>query len=383
MPKSSIYIGSTVLIVIIVFVFAFKVDGSINNKFCSKKIYDLYCRTFLSQDGRIIDYDRNGITTSEGQSYIMLESIVIGNKEVFNISYKWAKDNLQRNDGLFAWLWGKNLNGEYKVLDENSASDADCDIAFALLLAYEKWGDYKYLSDAQKIINSVWDNEVRQVGSHLALMPGVKQASESKIELNPSYFSPYAFKLFQKYDELHNWDLLVESSYYYITLSMNATKTGLPPNWFLLENGKIILENSEKSDFSYDAIRVFSRIYLDYVRTGDTRDIEVLRTAKYFIPRWEKTKHFYTNYKSNAELRDKVEFEGAIAVLVPVIAIFDKQVANDIYIKKIEPYLDNENYWSSRNNYYAKNLLWFGIYVYNSESEEYKNMKKINKKLRS
>lgn len=38
--------------------------------------------------------------------------------------------------------------------------------------------------------------------------------------------------------------------------SSAKTKTGLPPNWFLIEDRKIVFEDNERSDFSYDAIRV-------------------------------------------------------------------------------------------------------------------------------
>ena len=181
-------------------------------------------------------------------------------KKTFDLVYKWTKENLQRNDKLFAWLWGKDPNGEYKILDENSASDADIDIALALLLAYEKWegengkkvGQWKcqYLQESIPIINSIWGKETKKIGRYLVLMPGVDQNLSDKIEVNPSYFSPYAFRYFQKYDDLHDWELLIDSSYYYLDKAIFATRTGLPPNWFLIKNGQIVLENSDRSDFS-------------------------------------------------------------------------------------------------------------------------------------
>lgn len=323
----------------------------------------------MTKDGRIMDPDKKNITTSEGQSYIMLRSLAIRDKKTFDLTYKWAKNNLQRKDKLFAWLWGENKNGEFKILDYNSASDADVDIAFALILAYETWGENKYLQEAIPIIKSIWNNETKQIGTYRVLMPGAEQTSSEKIEINPSYFSPYAFRLFQKYDDTNDWGCLIDSSYYYLTEVTSMTDTGLPPNWFLIENGdtggKIILEDSPRSDFSYDAIRVFIRVYLDYLKTGEKRALPILEKTKFFIDKWKNSNTCYVNYRANGQLKNKDEFIGSIAVLLPIIYLYDRDFAAKIYENKIQPY-QNEEYWGAKKDYYAKNLLWFGCYLYSN-----------------
>lgn len=380
MPKISIFILLAILVFAFVFFFPFKADGNLEYVFCLRKSYDLYKQNFMSKDGRIMDPERNNITTSEGQSYIMLRSLVMDDRGTFDLTYKWTKNNLQRGDNLFSWLWGENQSGEYKILDDNSASDADIDIAFALILAYEKWNDLKYLQESILIINSIWNNETRRIGDYLILMPGVKQTFSDKIEINPSYFAPYAFRYFQKYDEAHDWNCLIDSSYYYIMAASAKTQTGLPPNWFLIQstpNGeKIILEDTARSDFSYDAIRVFIRIYLDYIRTGEKRALPILEKSKFFITQWKSSKNFYTNYQANGKLRDKDKFIGSIAVLLPVISMYDNNIAKEMYKKEVKPYADDEKYLESKRDYYGKNLLWFGCYLYDKDSSEYKEMHK-------
>lgn len=367
-------------IIIFVFVFSFKACGEQKNNFCLRKSYDYYKKNFMSKDGRIMDYDKNNITTSEGQSYIMLRSITIGDKRTFDLAYDWTKKNLQREDKLFAWLWGKNKEGEYKILDGNTASDADVDIAFALVLAYEKWNKYEYIQDAKAIINAIWNKETRRIGTYLVLMPGVVQTTDTKIEINPSYFAPYEFRFFQKYDDLHDWNCLIDSSYHYLNQVMAKTETNLPPNWFSIINEnnveQIVLENSERSDFSYDAVRVFLRIYLDYLRTGEKRALPILEKTKFFIGKWEESQKFYTNYKANGELRDKTEYIGSIAILTPVMEMYNPLIATEIYKTKLDPTFSNEKYWESKNDYYGKNLSWFGCYFYNKDSDEYKEMHK-------
>jgi len=376
MQKNKLIILLLITIIIVILALLLK-DGKTNESSkCLRKSYDTYLEKFMTKDGRIMDPDRKNITTSEGQSYILMRSVAMENRKTFDLVYKWTKDNLQRKDNLFAWLWGENKDGEYKSLDNNSASDADTDIAFSLLVAYHKWKDDKYLKEALPIIDSIWDKETKRIGQYLILMPGVVQATSAKIEINPSYFSTYAYRFFQKYDDKHDWNELIDSSYYYLNQAMSKTQTGLPPNWFLIENGQIVLENSERSDFSYDAIRVFQRAYLDYVRTGDKRDLAILEKSKFFIEKWNENKEFYTNYKANGELRDKAKFIGSIAILVPVISIYDSKVASEIYKTEVEPYFKNDKYWEAKHDYYAKNLLWFGCYFYHKNSKEYKDMHK-------
>lgn len=369
------------VIIILIFLINFKAESYIEYDFCLKKSYDSYKSNFMSAEGRIIDPDRNNVTTSEGQSYMLLRSVIIGDKETFDLIYNWTKNNLQRNDKLFAWIWGKNSENNYEILDFNSASDADADIAFALLLAYEKWGDSRYLEEAVPIIQSIWDNETKMIDNHLVLMPGTSQTNSEKIEVNPSYFAPYQYRFFQKYDDLHNWTCVIDSSYYYLNEVMSKTATGLPPNWFLLKkNDKtgwdIVLEDSQRSDFSYDAIRVFTRIYLDYVRTGEKRAQPILEKSKFFIEKWKDNKRFYVNYQANGTLRDKNRFIGAIGVLIPVISMYDPETAAEMYNKEAKPYFQNKRYWEANYDYYGKNLLWFGCYLYNKDSNEYKDMHK-------
>lgn len=381
MPKINIFIIAIILVIALVFLLSFEADSNSDNDFCLLDSYYYYKKNFMTNDGRIMDPDRGNITTSEGQSYIMLRSLVAEDKDTFNLAYKWTKNNLQREDKLFAWLWGEDSNGKYRILDNNSASDADVDIAFALVLAYEKWGKYKYLLEAMPIIDSIWSKETKRIGNHLILMPGVEQTNSDIIEVNPSYFSPYAFRFFQKYDNIHDWNCLIDSSYYYLNEVMSETVTGLPPNWFLIEeneNGaQIVLEDSERSDFSYDAIRVFIRVYLDYLRTGEKRALPILEKAKFFIEPWQESKHFYVNYKENGELRNKDEFIGAIAILTAILTMYDAEMASEVYDKKIESYFKNKKYWQEKRDYYGKNLLWFACYLYNKNSKAYKDMQRL------
>src|SRR5574344_625016 len=100
-----------ILIVAIGFIGLKAFSNSLYNVYL-KTSYDLYKKTFLSSDGRVIDYDRNDITTTEGQSYMLLRSYFMNDRKTFDLVLTWTNNNLRLSDGLYAWLWGKNQNGE-------------------------------------------------------------------------------------------------------------------------------------------------------------------------------------------------------------------------------------------------------------------------------
>src|SRR5262249_7571905 len=84
--------------------------------------------------GRVISRDEDGVTTSEGQGYAMLRAVWSDDADVFERVWTWTQQNLRvRGDHLFAWKWKGG------VLDRHSATDADSDIALALVLAARRF----------------------------------------------------------------------------------------------------------------------------------------------------------------------------------------------------------------------------------------------------
>lgn len=321
-----------------------------------------YKDTFINTDGRVIDYRKNSITTSEGQSYALLRAVMINDKKTFEKVYNWTKNNLQRKDNdLLSWLWGEK-DGKYKVLDVNSATDADIDTAFALILASKKWRNPYYLSEAKKIIAAIWQYETVPTNGKRILTAGYDQSKGSILDVNPSYFAPYAFRTFAHYDK-NDWNGLIDDNYELVTTTMNLTDSKLPPNWARVNKvtGEISIDkSSKKSDFSYDAIRVFYRVYLDYKLNSEKRAKSILASLVFFITQWETKSTFYTNIKATGKLRDKHESIGSIAILLPGIKVYNKEVAKEVYDLKIEPSYKNSGYWGLKQDYYGQNLVWFG-----------------------
>lgn len=343
--------------------------------------WEYYKKTFISDDGRVIDHQRTSITTSEGQAYAMRRALLMRDKTTFDKTYNWAKYNLQhKDDHLFAWLWGqqKPTAGQeeikWGIIEQNTASDACIEIAVSLILASKIWDQYSYMEDAKKILNDIWKLDTVKIQGERILSTGTNQSKAEIVEVNPSYFMIYTFRIFAKVDKTHDWQSLVNSSYRLTNWCINHITSGLPPDVFYINRstGELIFDK-DKSDFSYDAVRVFYRFYVDYMLTHDKRATLLLSKSKLFIDRWKQNKKFYTQYKQNGELKDYDESIGSIAMLLPAIRMYDKKTAEEIYKKRIKDHYHKEGYWNNPMDYYAQNLVWFGNWLYLNE----KNVQKF------
>src|SRR5581483_2821210 len=153
-------------------------------------LWNFYKYTYIN-DGRVVSHDENDVTTSEGQGYAMLRSVWADDPYEFSAVWNWTKKNLQvRDDHLFVWKWKE------QVLDNHSATDADTDIALALILASRHFNDDSYLAEAQKILDSIWDKEILSVGERCYVVGGDWAKTEDAPTIHTAYLAPYAYRIF-------------------------------------------------------------------------------------------------------------------------------------------------------------------------------------------
>jgi len=155
--------------------------------------WDQYAKHFLSPQARVIDPDRNDMTTSEGQSYALFFSLVANDRSSFQNILAWTDNNLARGDvskNLPAWSWGRNSDGSWGVLDPNSASDSDLWIAYSLTEAGTLWGEPNYIRKGKELLSLIAQTEVANVPHAGPVMipgkTGFHRGSDEWV-LNPSY----------------------------------------------------------------------------------------------------------------------------------------------------------------------------------------------------
>ena len=159
-------------------------------------LWRAYKQSFIDGQGRVIDHSAHDRATSEGQSYALFFALVDNDRETFDKLLTWTTVNMAHGDltlRLPAWLWGQASTGEWRVLDQNSASDADLWIAYTLLEAGKLWHEPRYAKLGRLLAARIAHDEVVEIrGFGMALLPGSRgfQVNSDSYLLNPSYLPP-------------------------------------------------------------------------------------------------------------------------------------------------------------------------------------------------
>lgn len=224
-----------------------------------------------------------GCTVSEGIGYGMLISAFQNDYETFNRLWAYNKGyRAYANTQLMPWV---TYSFHYNTIDNSSATDADLDIATALILVYLQTGVADYLADALTIANAIWNEEVNP--SNLLLYSGnTSMWTGANPVYNLSYFSPVALRLFAMVDPNHDWTGVLNAEYAYMQ-QVQAAGTGVFPDWSD-GSGVAVNPNNGSADnsywtFSQESVRIPWRIAWDYYWFQDERAASVLNTLNAFI----------------------------------------------------------------------------------------------------
>lgn len=328
--------------------------------------WDYYRHHFIDPTGYVVDPQR-GTITSEGQSYALLRSVWLDDRQTFNTVWGWTRDHLQTRiqDRLFSWH-AKYDTDQFTILDAASASDADQDIALALLFAFHRWHDVNYLIEARRVINDIWERETVWVNGHVYITAGSGARREDGYLLNPSYLSPATYRIFSTIDRTHPWTRLVNDSYG--LLHRLAKQRGLPPNWLLINKTSGQMQSAQhyihdSADYySYDAFRLFWRVALDVKWFADARGSSLLKAyTPFFAQQWDRRGTFAAVY--NDQGIPQVTY-GTISTHVGPLSVFsitNPARAQEVYTTLLEARLnEDQTFWADAGNYYDQNWAWFG-----------------------
>ena len=173
--------------------------------------WNSYATRFIDAQGRVIDPQGGGRTTSEGQSYALFFALVNNDQARFEQLLNWTQTNLAQGDlatHLPGWLWGKTKEGEWKTLDPNPASDADVWIAYSLVEAGRLWNKPAYSNLGRQMMGLVARQEVAELpGFGMMLMPGPTALFNHKgtWTVNASYVPLFIFERFSSIQPAGPW----------------------------------------------------------------------------------------------------------------------------------------------------------------------------------
>ena len=220
---------------------------------------DTQQRMIGAQARMIDDSDPRLITTSEGQSYAMFFALVNNDRALFQRLTQWMQDNLAKGDlssNLPAWKWGRTDEGQWGVLDANSAADSDLWVAYSLLEAGRLWKEGGYTTMGHQLLALISAREVIDLpGFGLMMIPAPDGfVGSSGWKLNPSYVP---LQLVQRAVMARHqpWAQVLENTPQFL---IQTSPKGLAPDWMYWTNQKRFDFTKERQTVgSYDAIRVY------------------------------------------------------------------------------------------------------------------------------
>ncbi len=214
---------------------------------------------------RVCRPGNNNDTVSEGIGYGMLLSAYIGDKATFD--GLWAYEQYYK-DTTTSVLMNWNISSAETMIGAGSASDADEDMALAMVMAFERWGG-TYGSSATALITAIYTYDVNSTTG--AMGPGDTWGN-GNYYYNPSYFALAWYRVFGLFTgNTTQWNN-VASACYAILNQVENSSTGLVPDWCADQGGTAVPCTTAQiawdvypMDYYWDACRTPWRISLDSI----------------------------------------------------------------------------------------------------------------------
>lgn len=333
--------------------------------------WEAYCRKFVQPDGRVVDFQREGITTSEGQVYAMLRALWLGDEARFVHLWRWTSTNLLsgvRSDALMPWKWGRRPDGTWGVLDVHSASDADILLALCLLGAAKRFGpsaeDGAYERQARAGLSACWNILVLPDARCPVLLPGDWRVDGPVLRVNPSYQLLFAFQAFAKLDAEHAWETVRQEGLRQLTACRGSA--GLSVDWCSLDptDATYLVEGdpaSVDSRFGFEALRVPWNLTCDALWRGADGPPPLLRAL---------TAPLMRHFRVHGALPAVWRADGKPAVGYPSLALYgallpafqwlDPSLAKRLLERVLRPAYQ-AGLFLPVDDYYAQNWAWFGL----------------------
>jgi endoglucanase len=334
-----------------------------------QETWQVYLRTSVRRSGRVVDARGGGHTTSEGQAYALLRAVWADDPDAFDRIYTWTFRRLQRGTPARApaWKYGR-ARVLPRILDDASATDADLLMAWALQLAGERWERPDYLDRARALARTIWQDNVIVVGDRHVLLPGSWARDQPLVQLNPSYFVPFAMRDLRRLDPDLDWNRVIDDGY--AVLADAAAEGQLLPDWLYLDPNtgmRVPSPQPEHNRHGFEAMRIPWMLAAEIAWYDEPRARTLLVPYLQWQERWA-TAHWLPAV-AQPDGTPVVDYghPALTGALLPAWALTDPHAAADLYTTDIAPTLGPDG-WGDPNDYYAQNWIWFGIALWIGEA---------------
>ncbi|GMA70351.1 glucanase [Leuconostoc litchii] len=307
------------------------------------------------------DHKSKEIALSESQGYGMLITILAAEQneatqEDFDQFVKYYQNhNISKENHLMAWKQIRSGN-KMKTLVENNtnATDGDMDIAYALLMADQKWqsdGKYNYKKIAISILDDLLHYNYNDQNELLNVGNWAKKNIKYENLIRTSDLVPTYFKKFYEVTNDSEWWKIYLKSINVLQNVSNQNDTGLIPDFIIVKNSSITnvapntFESADDNNYGWNANRVPMRL------SFDTSNQQLLAINKKLLNFFNQQNQIKAVYQLNGKEQNdysSMAFTAPLAVAAYQQKSEFKTLSNDL-LKQV----NNSNL---SNNYYADTL---------------------------
>ncbi len=216
-------------------------------------------------------------TVSEGIGYGLVIAVYMNDEKLFDSIWNYEQKHL---DGNHLMNWYIDQSGAND--GTGAATDADEDMAWALLMANRQWGgsgtlSNTYLNFAVSQINNIYATE---------LNGGVPDGGDGFTPINPSYFDPGYYREFASATNNSGWLAVAASCYTVLNDNLSQgygnANNGLDSAW-CTNAGVSTATNNSPWDYQYDACRTPFRTVKDFLWFGTaSAQTYLTKTSNFF-----------------------------------------------------------------------------------------------------
>jgi endo-1,4-beta-D-glucanase Y len=236
------------------------------------------------------------LTVSEAHGYGMILMALMAGYDpnaqtIFDGMFEYFDDHRSAiTPSLMAWYQDTSCEDQE---GDDSASDGDLDIAYALLLADKQWGScgaIDYLAEAKKVIAGVKSGDLDTTKQYVKLGDWVSPSEPEYAATRSSDFMPDHYRSFGDATGSATWTAVLDRTYQIVSSLQQeySPTTGLLPDFVLDPLGMPepaqpdFHESENDGAYDYNACRDPLRLGTDFVVTGETR----AKTAVQAINAW-------------------------------------------------------------------------------------------------
>lgn len=278
MKKKPFFIWSLLTIAIFIYIGILLISIDSNNLKQEEEIFKEWYKYYVKQtpEGTFVNTSNDNqkpIALSESQGYGMLITILAAEKgyakEADFKPFVTYYEHYQLSETNYLMEWKQEKKEEkWQSHDNNSATDGDLDIAYALFKASELWPNSKenYEEKALKLITSIQQETYNPKTKVLSVG---NWATDSKVYWNlfrPSDVMPTYFEYFYKKTKDEFWLDLNEASLVLLEELSTDNQYGLLPDFAWIGKEKVTpakandIATDNDGDYAYNALRIPLRL---------------------------------------------------------------------------------------------------------------------------